>query len=59
MSLGKTLRGQILLLSLACLVAALAALTAANYASVRSHAYASLAANARALAHSHIETLRD
>ncbi len=59
MSFLKTLKGQILLVSVACLVAGLLALTAANYLMARSQAYESLAAQSRALAHSHIETLRD
>ena len=41
MSLLKTLKGQILLVSVGCLVAGLLALTAANYLNARSQAYAS------------------
>ena len=59
MSLLKTLKGQILLVSVGCLVAGLLALTAANYLTARSQAYASLTAQSQALAHSHIEALRD
>ncbi|MFN7156531.1 MAG: methyl-accepting chemotaxis protein [Acidovorax sp.] len=59
MSFLKTLKGQILLVSIACLVAGLLALTVANYLTARSQAYASLTAQSQALAHSHIETLRD
>ena len=59
MSLLKTLKGQILLVSVGCLVAGLLALTAANYLTARSQAYASLTAQSQALANSHIETLRD
>jgi len=59
MSLLKTLKGQILLVSVGCLVAGLLALTVANYLTARAQAYASLAAQSQALAHSHIETLRD
>ena len=59
MSLLKTLKGQILLVSIGCLVAGLLALTVANYLTARSQAYASLTAQSQALAHSHIETLRD
>ena len=55
----KTLRGQILLICVAFLVAGLAALAAANYLAVRSQAYASLEAQSRALALSHTEALRD
>ena len=56
MSLLKTLKGQILLVSIGCLVAWLLALTVANYLTARSQAYASLTAQSQALAHSHIET---
>ena len=59
MSLLKTLKGQILLVSVGCLVAGLLALTAANYLTARSQAYASLTAQSQALAQSHIEALRD
>lgn len=59
MSLLKTLKGQILLVSVGCLVAGLLALTAANYLNARSQAYASLTAQSQALAQSHIEALRD
>ena len=59
MSFLKTLKGQILLVSVACLVAGLAALTVANYLTARSQAYASLTAQSQALARSHIDTLRD
>lgn len=59
MSLLKTLKGQILLVSVGCLVAGLIALTVANYLTARSQAYASLTAQSQALAHSHIEALRD
>ena len=59
MSLLKTLKGQILVVSVGCLVAGLLALTAANYLTARSQAYASLTAQSQALAHSHIEALRD
>ena len=40
-------------------MAGLLALTVANYLTARSQAYASLTAQSQALAHSHIETLRD
>ena len=40
-------------------MAGLLALTAANYLTARSQAYASLTAQSQALAHSHIEALRD
>ena len=58
MSLWKSLKGQILLVSLACLVVALVALSAANLWTARSHAHASLASETQLLAHSHVETLR-
>ena len=59
MSLLKTLKGQILLVSVGSLMAGLMALTTANYLTARSQAHASLAAQSQALAHSHIEALRD
>ncbi len=59
MQLLKTLKGQILLVSVGSLMAGLMALTTANYLTARSQAYASLAAQSQALAHSHIEALRD
>ena len=59
MALMKTLRGQILLICVAFLVAGLAALAAANYLAVRSQAYASLESQSRALALSHTDALRD
>ena len=59
MAFLRTLKGQILLVSVTCLLAGLLALTVANYLTARSQAYASLTAQPQALAHSHIETLRD
>ena len=44
MSLLKTLKGQILLVSVGCLVAGLLALTVANYLTARTQAYDSLTA---------------
>ena len=59
MPLLKTLKGQVLLISVAFLALGLATLTAANYFSSRSQAYESLAAQSQALARSHAEALRD
>ena len=59
MAILKTLRGQILLICVVCLLAGLGALATANYLSVRSQAYSQLSAQSRALAQSHTEALRD
>ena len=59
MAILKTLRGQILLICVVCLLAGLGALATANYLSVRSQAYSQLSAQSRALALSHTEALRD
>ena len=59
MRLFKTLKGQVLLISVACVAVGLATLTAANYLASRSQAYESLAAQSAALARSHAESLRD
>ena len=59
MTAGFRLKGQILLVSVGCLVAGLLALTVANYLTARTQAYDSLTAQSQALARSHIEALRD
>ncbi|WP_428001902.1 methyl-accepting chemotaxis protein [Acidovorax sp.] len=59
MSFLKTLKGQILLVSIACLVAGLLALTVANYLTARSQAQASLAEESLATAQSHAETIAE
>lgn len=59
MPVFKTLKGQVLLLSVGCLVAGMAALAAVNFLTARSQAYAALTAQSRALARSHTEALRD
>lgn len=59
MAILKTLRGQILLICVVCLLAGLGALATANYLTVRSQAYSQLSAQSRALALSHTEALRD
>ncbi|QXL83276.1 methyl-accepting chemotaxis protein [Comamonas sp. NLF-1-9] len=59
MQLLKTLKGQVLLLSALCLVAALAVLTAANYATSRAQALDALAAQSRMLAKTNADAIRD
>lgn len=59
MAILKTLRGQILLICVVCLLAGLGALATANYLTVRSQAHSQLSAQSRALALSHTEALRD
>ena len=59
MAILKTLRGQILLICVACLLTGLGALATANYLTARSQAYSQLNAQSRALALSHTDALRD
>ncbi|RYF32079.1 MAG: methyl-accepting chemotaxis protein [Comamonadaceae bacterium] len=59
MSLFKTLKGQILALSTACLVLALLVLTIANFLVARSQAQASLVEESLATAKSHVETIEE
>jgi methyl-accepting chemotaxis protein len=59
MSLLKTLKGQILALSSACLVLALVVLTVANFLVARSQARDSLIEESLATAKSHVETIEE
>ena len=59
MSLLKTLKGQILVLSALCMVAALLVLTLVNYFSARGQAQVSLAEEGLATAKSHAETIEE
>ncbi|KRD54946.1 chemotaxis protein [Acidovorax sp. Root275] len=59
MSLLKTLKGQILVLSAMCMVAALLVLTLVNYFSARGQAQVSLAEEGLATAKSHAETIEE
>ena len=59
MSLLKTLKGQILVLSAACLVLALLVLTMANFLVARTQARESLIAESQATAKSHGETIEE
>ena len=59
MSLLKTLKGQILVVSAACMVAALLALTLVNYFSARAQARVALAEEGQATAKSHAEAIEE
>ena len=59
MSLLKSLKGQILAFSTACLVLALLVLMAVNFLVARSQAQASLAEESLATAKSHVETIEE
>lgn len=59
MSLLRTLKGQILVVSAACMVAALLALTLVNYFSARAQARVALAEEGRATAKSHAEAIEE
>ncbi len=59
MSLLKTLKGQILVVSAACMVAALLVLTLVNYFSARAQARVALAEEGQATAKSHAEAIEE
>ena len=59
MSLLKTLMGQILVVSAACMVAALLVLTLVNYFSARAQARVALAEEGQATAKSHAEAIEE
>ena len=59
MSLLKTLKGQILVVSAACMVAALLALTLVNHFSARAQARVALAEEGQATAKSHAEAIEE
>ena len=59
MSLLKTLKGQILVVSTACMVAALLVLTLVNYFSARAQARVALAEEGQATAKSHAEAIEE
>lgn len=59
MSLLKTLKGQILVVSAACMVAALLVLTPVNYFSARAQARVALAEEGQATAKSHAEAIEE
>ena len=59
MSLLKTLKGQILVVSAACMVAALMVLTLGNHFSARAQARVALAEDGKATAKSHAEAIEE
>ena len=59
MSLLKTLKGQILVVSAACMVAALMVLTPVNYFSARAQARVALAEEGQATTKSHAEAIEE